>query len=127
MAVSGVNDASNSVFLEDFLRLLLTQLTHQDPLKPMDNEAFLAQMAQFTTLQQTQLLNQQVGQVLVTDMANQALSLIGKTVSFDSNGSVSSGTVSSISFKEGQPLLQLSVGGQPINDVPLSSVVSVRQ
>lgn len=37
----------------DFLRLLTTQLTFQDPLKPADNEAMLAQMAQFSSLAQT--------------------------------------------------------------------------
>lgn len=37
----------------DFLRLLTTQLTFQDPLKPADNEAMLAQMAQFSALAAT--------------------------------------------------------------------------
>ncbi|MGC3973777.1 MAG: flagellar hook capping FlgD N-terminal domain-containing protein [Nitrospira sp.] len=37
---------------DDFLKLLVTQLQHQDPLKPMDNEAFIAQTAQFSQLDQ---------------------------------------------------------------------------
>jgi flagellar basal-body rod modification protein FlgD len=36
----------------DFLKLLVTQLQNQDPLKPMDNEAFIAQTAQFSQLDQ---------------------------------------------------------------------------
>ena len=40
--------------LQDFLQVLLTQLSWQDPLKPMDNQTFMAQMAQFTALEQTQ-------------------------------------------------------------------------
>jgi flagellar basal-body rod modification protein FlgD len=39
------------------MKILLTQLTYQDPLKPMDNQAFMAQMAQFTALQQAQDTN----------------------------------------------------------------------
>src|SRR5205823_2163752 len=42
--------ASNRLTLEDFMKVLLTQLTYQDPLKPMDNQQFMAQIAQFTTL-----------------------------------------------------------------------------
>ncbi|MCL5045849.1 MAG: hypothetical protein M1598_03480 [Actinobacteria bacterium] len=40
-----------------FFKLLIKQLQYQDPLQPMDNQAFVAQMAQFTTLEQMQNLN----------------------------------------------------------------------
>ncbi|HTO27564.1 MAG TPA: flagellar hook capping FlgD N-terminal domain-containing protein, partial [Devosia sp.] len=39
---------------EDLLKIVLTQLTYQDPLKPMDNFQFVSQLAQFSQIQQTQ-------------------------------------------------------------------------
>ncbi len=47
----------------DFLRLLTTQLTFQDPLKPADNEAMLAQMAQFSSLAQTTQSSETLSQI----------------------------------------------------------------
>ena len=55
--------------MQDFLKILLTQLTFQDPLKPMDNQAFMAQMAQFTALEQTQQLNAKIDALLATQAA----------------------------------------------------------
>ena len=49
-APAAAGAASSALGLQDFMKVLLTQLTFQDPLKPMDNQAFMAQMAQFTAL-----------------------------------------------------------------------------
>ena len=59
-AIGAAPDAAASkasLGLQDFMKILLTQLTYQDPLKPMDNQAFMAQMAQFTALEQSKRLN----------------------------------------------------------------------
>lgn len=58
---------------DDFLNLLVTQLRYQDPLNPQDDKEFIAQMAQFSALEQSQNMN--------TTMTNsQAFSLIGKYI-----------------------------------------------
>ena len=48
---SNLNLQATGIGQEDFLRILLAQLRFQDPLKPVDNQAFVAQLAQFTSLE----------------------------------------------------------------------------
>ncbi|MBP2642423.1 MAG: flgD [Firmicutes bacterium] len=86
---------------DDFLKLLVTQLRYQDPLKPMDDTQFVSQMAQFSSLEQMHNLN-------TTSLLNQATNLIGKTVNWAADdGSVSSGAVKSVKVVDGQPQLEM--------------------
>lgn len=69
---------------EQFLKLLTTQLTHQDPLKPMENGEFLGQMAQFSTvsgIQDLQASFKDFANSISSDQALQAASLVGRHVS----------------------------------------------
>lgn len=68
---------------EDFLKLLTTQMTHQDPNKPMENGDFLAQMAQFSTVEGIGDLNtsfEEFSSSMVSGQALQAASLVGQSV-----------------------------------------------
>ena len=73
---------------EDFLKLLLEQLKHQDPLNPMEGAEFTAQLAQFSSLEQLFGVNENLTGILETlfnqDKEN-LLELIGKTVKADDN------------------------------------------
>ena len=68
---------------DDFLQLLVVQLTHQDPLNPLDQNQFLAQTAQFSQLEQLVNINESlsalVGKSGSSDVAG-AAALLGKTV-----------------------------------------------
>jgi flagellar basal-body rod modification protein FlgD len=55
----------------DFLRLLVEQLKHQDPLQPQDNTAFVAQLAQFSGLEQSMQTNSNLG-LIMTQLRGQA-------------------------------------------------------
>lgn len=61
---------------EDFLRLLLAQLQNQDPLKPIENEAFIAQLAQFSQLEQSVKQVKLLEQSLSADSLNRQLSMV---------------------------------------------------
>lgn len=67
----------------DFLKLLTTQLKNQDPLKPVENEAFVAQMAQFSSLSGITEMNSKLGSILETlgqGQLSTATGLVGKYV-----------------------------------------------
>jgi len=105
MAVAPVSSTGNSAqtaFGLDFqslLKIILTQLTYQDPLKPMDNFQFVSQLAQFAQLQQSQSLNDQVTSLLSAQSASQATGLLGHTVDVTSQGTTLSGTVTAVSSR----------------------------
>ncbi|MGR9101039.1 MAG: flagellar hook assembly protein FlgD [Gammaproteobacteria bacterium] len=68
---------------EEFLKLMTTQLTNQNPLKPMENGDFLAQMAQFGTVSGIQELQEsfrEFSSTISSDQALQAAGLVGRQV-----------------------------------------------
>ena len=109
MEISSLTNAASSaaapratgVTRDAFLQLLITQLRYQDPLSPMENEAFLAQLAQFSSLEQMQQLNANfaTSMALAQSEANSsATGLIGRyvrasgdTVGLGAEGQVSLG------------------------------------
>ncbi len=101
---------------DDFLKLLVAQLSAQDPMNPVSNTEFLGQMAQFSTLQETQAMQQTVAGL-------QASNLLGRTVQVQADqGQTATGVVSSIQFQSGVPTL--IVNGVPYD---LSQIISVSQ
>lgn len=114
--------AKKTLGQQDFLKLLAVQFQTQDPMKPMEDTAFIAQMAQFTSLEQASATTAQMallknGQDIVT-----ANSYIGKQVTFDmgKGQSPATGTVQGVEITEGVP--RLVVGDKTF---ALSSVLLV--
>jgi flagellar basal-body rod modification protein FlgD len=114
--------------IQNFLQLFLSQLQFQDPLKPVDNTQFLAQLAQFTNIEQTQVLSDNLTGLLSVVSTNQAVTLLGHTVELSNNNTTVTGTVSTVNFNNGQPSLTvaLSGGGSPLQGVSLSQITLVR-
>ncbi|WP_183093917.1 flagellar hook capping FlgD N-terminal domain-containing protein [Nocardioides stalactiti] len=104
-----------------FLELMVTQLRYQDPLNPTDSAEFLAQTAQFTSLEKIQAVADQTAMMVSTQLAFGASSLIGQTVTYnDSDGNEHTGTVQGTTFLPTGPVLDID-GEQ----VSLFNVLSV--
>jgi flagellar basal-body rod modification protein FlgD len=112
---------------QSLLKIILTQLTYQDPLKPMDNFQFVSQLAQFSQLQQSQSLNDQIGSLLSAQSATQATGLLGRTADFPSGPGIVSGVVKAVSFASGQPQVTIETAdGQTIAGLSIANVSQIR-
>ena len=124
---TSAGNPSAKIGIEDFLRILTTQLNYQDPLKPMDNTEFVAQLAQFTSLQENQQTNEKLDNLLSIQSASQSVGLIGRTVDVNASGSTQTGQVSALDFSSGTPQLTITVtGGQALTGVSLASISNIR-
>jgi flagellar basal-body rod modification protein FlgD len=116
-----------SIQLEDFLKVLTTQLSFQDPLKPMDNQQFMAQMAQFSALEQTRQTNDNLVLMLQMQSAAQSVGLIGRTVEVNGAAGQAVGKVTTIRFVEGNPAVTIQTpDGGFLADLSLSSITVIR-
>ena len=112
---------------EDFLEVLLAQLSFQDPLDPLDNKDFIAQLAQFTSLEQTRQFNDKLDTSLLFDNASQAIGLLGRTVEVVTDRGSVVGTVNSTAFLDGNAVLNITTAsGAVLTDVTLSQIRVVR-
>lgn len=123
-ASTPVTQGANALGQQDFLKILLAQLTYQDPLKPLDSKDFIGQLAQLTELEQTRQLNARVDNLLAIQSATQAVGLLGKTVEV---GGGAVGQVTTLTFSEGQPRLTVRTSdGAFLPNVPLADISIVR-
>jgi len=115
--------ANNNLLDKDaFLRLMLAQLTHQDPFKPQDTSTFLTQLAQITQLEQMMNLNEGLSNLLKTQVYTQAVTLIGRQVKIKlPGGEEAVGIVEKVVFQNNQA--GVGVNG---NVYSLSEVVEVK-
>ncbi len=120
---------ASSLDKDAFLKLLVSQVKNQDPLQPAGSTEYVAQLAQFSSLEQMQNLNDNIVGLALLQQNNALLSqltqssaLIGQTVEWTDpdTGTVHSGEVSSVKLEDGLALLEID--GQ---DVPLGYVTQV--
>jgi flagellar basal-body rod modification protein FlgD len=107
---------------DDFLKLFVAQLQHQDPMNPMSDSDFLAQMASFSTVEQVSNVAASNTQIVDSLSSSTAITLIGKTVTWtDENDVQQTGVVEKVSTAGGKPLLTVS----GVDGVELSLITQV--
>jgi flagellar basal-body rod modification protein FlgD len=103
--------AADSAMLgkDDFLKLLVSQLQHQDPMNPVDDKDFMGQMAQFTSVEQLTNMATSIDRMSTASQSTQSIALIGKTVTWKKeDGSSGEGVATSVSFNDGA--ISITVG-----------------
>lgn len=85
--------ASQQLGKDDFLKLLITQLSNQDPTNPMEDTQFIAQMAQFSSLEQMTNMNESFNKMAAMINSSQAAATIGRTVDIDVGDTTARGVV----------------------------------
>ena len=117
--------SGNEIDKDMFLRLLVTQLKYQDPMSPASPDQFLAQTAQFTTVEKLTQLAQDSAAAALGNRMTTASALIGKAVSYlGAGGEPTAGTVISARISDTNEIMLNLGGGTEIN---LSEVKAMGQ
>lgn len=115
--------ANKTISQDDFLKLLVAQLSTQDPLNPTSETEFTGQLAQFSALEQSKSMGAELVSLREQQEFLQANNLIGRTVALETeDGAEVTGVVSGLMMVAGKP--QLVVNGEMH---ALSEVLAVEQ
>ena len=109
---------------DEFLQLLITQMRNQDPIEPVDNAEMIAQLAQFSSLEQMQNLNDEFMNLRQESSLMQSLLLSGQTVAAERiDGSLIEGVVEKVSWQDGKLHLTIDGALYPLKDLNSLSIV----
>ena len=116
--------ASQDLDKDAFMQLLVSQMQNQDPMNPQSNEDFIAQLAQFSSLEQMENLNSSMDQMAAVEESNAlinqlsaASSLIGQNVDYyhPQTGELTSGDVGSVRIEDAVAFLNIDGESVPLS------------
>lgn len=106
---------------DDFLKLFVTQMQHQDPMNPTGDKEFMGQMAQFSSLEQLTNVAKALDEMNFASQTAHAVALLGKTLTWErKDGTLGSGVAGSVSFTDGA--IVVDVGDEEIEPAAVRSV-----
>ncbi|MFA6849731.1 MAG: flagellar hook capping FlgD N-terminal domain-containing protein [Selenomonadaceae bacterium] len=126
--------AGGSLGKDAFLQLLVKQMQYQDPLDPQDNATYIAQLANFSTLEQTTNMATQmtnissaVGNINDSTLVGQLSSMIGKNIQWmDKDSVMHTGNVRGVSVTDNSPsLVTQETGGTTLVSVPAGELTLI--
>ena len=116
-------NATSGMGKDTFMKLLVAQMRQQNPMEPTDDKEMIAQMTQFSQLEQITNMATANAEAASANKMTQAVSLLGRTVTYlDADGAKQTGTVEQVSMVDGAP--SLTVGGR--TGVTTSQLTEVR-
>jgi len=95
-ALSQGKTSSKELDKDDFLKILITQLQHQDPTAPLQDKEFIAQMAQFSSLEQMTNMSQGFNKLSGLLASSEAGQVLGRNVEIRDGESLVSGVVTQV-------------------------------
>ena len=117
------HDAYSELNLDDFLQLFITELSNQDPLNPMDNQAIVEQMSQIQEIESNKRLTETLATVLLGQSMSTASALIDRTITgLAEDGERITGRVDRVSVTDGKP--KLHVGEQTVELTNVSEIAA---
>lgn len=126
-----VSGANSTLDKTAFLKLLIEQLKHQDPLKPQDDTQFIAQLAQFSSLEQSMQTNSALGSMTsvlqgqsnaqTTALVGKVATLQGKTVTLNGSGTGASATFSLAAASSTTKATILDASGNTVRELDLGA------
>jgi len=123
MSSSSSTQATNGMGKDTFMKLLVAQMSNQNPMEPTDDKEMIAQMTQFSTLEQITNMATESTKSATASQMSQAVNLLGRTVTYlDTDGNKQTGTVDQVSMVNGAP--NLTVGGN--DGITTSQITQVR-
>jgi len=112
--------SKTAVDYQSFLKLLIAEMKNQDPTKPMDSTAYVAQLATFSQVEQSVQTNTKLDQIMQSSALSQADALIGRSIT--SADGMTTGTVASVTLASSGLIAVLQDGTQ----VPVTAGVSIK-
>lgn len=115
---TSTNNASNELDSNQFMQILLAQLTHQNPLEPMNNAEMMSQFSQLNSLQELRSINTSMETVSATNQTTYLASLIGKTVKAQrSDGKIIEGVVDGVLTEVDNPQIRIGNDSADLVDI----------
>lgn len=110
-ASSGGSNGLADLTSDDFIKVLISELSNQDPLKPTDSGAMMEQLSSMRNIESQLSLQKSLASLVSQNAISSASGLLGKLVAgLDSNNETISGLVVGIRVQDGKPMLELDTG-----------------
>lgn len=100
-----------------FLQLLVAQVQHQDPLQPVNQQEFVQQLAEFSTLEGIETLNARFADLLTLQNLTSGADLVGQQVRYAVDGTDREGRVSEVSAENGHLFVTIGTDTIPIDNI----------